>query len=150
MCDAGLENGCDDAASVGDVRLVYVSQCVESDSCGKLSKRPVADSRLLPPGSGEIAELPAMPRASPRPTWTDPLQAAECDDEGETQRLADPSERVASGDAVEAALANALAAAATAGRFDVVAQLARDLEARRQARAGNLVLLDEAQKSGAP
>jgi hypothetical protein len=140
-CSTGLENGCDDAASVGDVRLVYVSQCVESESCGKLSKPPVADSRLLPPGSDEIAEQPATPRASLRPTWTDPLQAAERDYE-ETRRLADPSEPVASGDAVEAALANALAAAAAAGRFDVVAQLARDLEARRQARAGNIVLLD--------
>jgi hypothetical protein len=34
-------------------------------------------------------------------------------------------------DVVEAALAQALKAAATAGRFDVVAQLARELEARR-------------------
>jgi hypothetical protein len=35
------------------------------------------------------------------------------------------------GDIVEAALARALEAAAGAGRFDVVAQLARELEARR-------------------
>jgi hypothetical protein len=32
--------------------------------------------------------------------------------------------------------------AATAGRFDIVAQLARELEARRLARAGNVVRLD--------
>jgi hypothetical protein len=44
-------------------------------------------------------------------------------------------------DAVEAALATALVEAATAGRFDVVAQLARELEARRLARAGNVVRL---------
>jgi hypothetical protein len=37
------------------------------------------------------------------------------------------------GDVVEAALARALDAAAAAGRFDVVAQLARELEARRLA-----------------
>ncbi len=43
------------------------------------------------------------------------------------------------GDAVEEALAGALARAAEAGRFDVVAQLARELEARRSARAGNVV-----------
>jgi hypothetical protein len=43
------------------------------------------------------------------------------------------------GDAVEAALAGALALAAEAGRFDVAAQLARELEARRLARAGNVV-----------
>lgn len=39
------------------------------------------------------------------------------------------------GDAVE----RALAGAAEAGRFDAVAQLARELEARRLARAGNVV-----------
>jgi hypothetical protein len=39
-------------------------------------------------------------------------------------------------DAVEAALADALTKAATAGRFDVVAQLARELAARREAGAG--------------
>ncbi len=46
--------------------------------------------------------------------------------------------------AVESALAKAIALAATAGRFDVVAQLARELEARRLARAGNVVSLDSA------
>jgi hypothetical protein len=40
------------------------------------------------------------------------------------------------GDGVEAALASALSAAAAAGRFDVVAQLAREIEAQRLARAG--------------
>jgi hypothetical protein len=43
------------------------------------------------------------------------------------------------GDAVEAALAEALARAADARRFDVVAELAKELEARRLARAGNVV-----------
>ena len=37
-------------------------------------------------------------------------------------------------DVVEVALASALTAAAAAGRFDIVGQLARDLEARRLAR----------------
>jgi hypothetical protein len=46
-------------------------------------------------------------------------------------------------DDVEAALAKALALAADAGRFDVVAQLARELEARRLAVFGNVVRLDE-------
>ena len=45
-------------------------------------------------------------------------------------------------DAVEAALVRALDAATTAGRFDVVAQLAKELEARRPAAAGNVVALD--------
>jgi hypothetical protein len=44
-------------------------------------------------------------------------------------------------DAVEVALAKALDAAASAGRFDVVAQLAREFEARRLASAGNVVPL---------
>jgi hypothetical protein len=50
---------------------------------------------------------------------------------------------------VEAALARALSQAADAGRFDVVAQLARELEARRLAHAGNVVRLkDEREKRG--
>jgi hypothetical protein len=44
-------------------------------------------------------------------------------------------------DAVEAALADAIAKAANEGRFDVVSQLARELEARRLARA-DVVSLD--------
>jgi hypothetical protein len=51
----------------------------------------------------------------------------------------DPSPPAAASDAVEEALAKAITAAVDAGRFDVVAQLARDLEARRVARAGNVI-----------
>ena len=42
-------------------------------------------------------------------------------------------------DALAQALATALEAATAAGRFDVVAQLARELEARRIARETNVV-----------
>ena len=42
---------------------------------------------------------------------------------------------------VEGALARAREAAAAAGRFDEAAQLARELEARRLAEAGNVVRL---------
>ena len=45
-------------------------------------------------------------------------------------------------DAVEAALAGALTEAAKAGRFDVVAQIAKELEARRLARSENVVAID--------
>ncbi|MBX3222399.1 MAG: hypothetical protein KF795_17905 [Labilithrix sp.] len=45
------------------------------------------------------------------------------------------------GDDVERALAKALSEASAAGRFDVVAQLARELEARRLAREPNVVEL---------
>jgi len=49
-------------------------------------------------------------------------------------------------DAVEAALAAGIAGATAAGRFYVVAQLARELEARRFARAGNVVPLDRTRR----
>jgi hypothetical protein len=45
---------------------------------------------------------------------------------------------------VEAALAKALEGAAAAGRWDVVSQLARELEARRLARMRNVVALSSA------
>ncbi len=45
-------------------------------------------------------------------------------------------------EAVERALAAGLSAATAAGRFDIVAQLARELEARRCLRAGNVVPLE--------
>jgi hypothetical protein len=44
-------------------------------------------------------------------------------------------------DPVEVALAGALTKAAEAGRFHIVAQLARELEARRLAREPNVVVL---------
>jgi hypothetical protein len=52
-------------------------------------------------------------------------------------------------DVVEAALSAALTAAATAGRFDVVAQLAKELEARRLARAAtNVIAIDRSTRGG--
>jgi hypothetical protein len=51
------------------------------------------------------------------------------------------------GDAVEIALADALSKASEAGRFDVVAQLAGELEARRRARASNVVPLAAAKQT---
>jgi hypothetical protein len=45
-------------------------------------------------------------------------------------------------DPVEGALAKAIEGAAAAGRFDVVAQLVKELEARRLARIGNVVAID--------
>lgn len=44
-------------------------------------------------------------------------------------------------DAVESALAKAIEGATSAGRWDIVAQLARELEARRVTRMGNVVAL---------
>jgi hypothetical protein len=48
----------------------------------------------------------------------------------------------------EDALARALALAAEAGRWDVVAQLARELEARRLDGVGNVVRLDAVRGKG--
>jgi hypothetical protein len=53
-------------------------------------------------------------------------------------------------DAVVAALAEALKRAASAERWDVVAQLARELEARRIARAGNVVALGSSRAKRSP
>jgi hypothetical protein len=47
---------------------------------------------------------------------------------------------------IETGLAAALLRAAEAGRFDIVAQLAGELEARRLARAGNAVRLDDGER----
>ncbi len=47
---------------------------------------------------------------------------------------------------IEAALVAALSRAAEAGRFDVVAQLARELEARRLARAGDVARLGDRER----
>ena len=52
------------------------------------------------------------------------------------------------GDAVERVLSTALEAATVAGRFDVVAQLARELEARRLAREPNVVPMRKARRRG--
>jgi hypothetical protein len=59
-----------------------------------------------------------------------------CEKEAEDATQDDAKQREVSAlspgdDAVEAALADTLARAAEAGRFDVVAQLAKELEARR-------------------
>ena len=53
-------------------------------------------------------------------------------------------------DAVEVALAEAIRGATSAGRWDVVAQLARELEARRMARALNVIAIDTARTRRAP
>jgi hypothetical protein len=54
-------------------------------------------------------------------------------------------------DPIELALTKALVHAAEAGRFDVVGQLAKELEVRRLGRASNVVALDPHRRQrGAP
>jgi hypothetical protein len=58
------------------------------------------------------------------------------------QSWGNPASRGTGEEQVEAALARAIDRASEARRFDVVAQLARELEARRLARPTNVVPLD--------
>jgi hypothetical protein len=51
-------------------------------------------------------------------------------------------------DVIEEALAKAIAEAAVAGRFDVVTQLAQELEARRLARSENAAAEERANRDG--
>ena len=53
---------------------------------------------------------------------------------------------VAESNEVEAALARAIDRASAAERWDVVAQLARELEARRLAAAGNVVSINSSKR----
>jgi hypothetical protein len=60
-----------------------------------------------------------------------------------------PAEGDTSGaDPVELALAKALVQAADASRLDVVAQIVKELEARRHARARNVVTFDPERRKG--
>jgi hypothetical protein len=59
---------------------------------------------------------------------------------GETSRA--KPEPASAADAVEIALAVALTEATAAHRWEVVVQLARELEARRLAHAANVIILD--------
>jgi hypothetical protein len=62
------------------------------------------------------------------------------------QSRGNPAGDTESSDQVERALAQALSQAADAGRFDVVAQLAKELEARRLLRLGNVVPLGRSKR----
>ena len=86
-----------------------------------ISRSLLLNSRILPPLS-DVQKRGSIPGAS---TMFD----------RENRSSASPVDRTLDqtgpGDVVEAALASALMSAVEAGRFDVVAQLARELEARR-------------------
>jgi hypothetical protein len=63
--------------------------------------------------------------------------------EGRRERPEVSASALPSAETVEAALAEAIRAATSAGRWDVVGRLARKLEARRMARAANVVALGD-------
>ena len=95
-----------------------------SDSAGLAGRKPIADL-------GDLAEVPERRPASDKPAEPGRLDA-----------------QLDASDPVETALAKALGDAAAAGRFDVVGQLARELEARRTAKAGAIDLGAERAKRG--
>ncbi len=86
-----------------------------------------------PSGASEDCALFEKSRANGDPSG--PEIGGDCPDVGQSR--GNPTER----NEVESALASALAQAASAGRFDVVAQLARELEARRLARMSNVIAM---------
>ena len=69
------------------------------------------------------------------------LKEATSEDARGTSRPLQPPFAATSGDAVEAALAAAIEGATRAGEWGIVAHLACELEARRLARAPNVVSL---------
>ena len=78
---------------------------------------------------------------------------AKCETRGDSRRLASTRELVAFGPnelTVEDALASAIEGAVSAGRWDVVAQLAKELEARRLAAVGVMLQPDEPAKRSPP
>lgn len=86
---------------------------------------------------------PENDRSDANPRQSDACAAG---DGGETL-CAEPEPRGVD-DAVEVALAKALTAATAAERWDVVGQLARELQARRLARTENVVVLSERRRDG--
>ena len=114
-----LEKGCASAPPLARVRVLYASQCVIDERTDGAE------------GSEGTSSRPSAYTCD-----------GGCDEEAENPRIADRSKHLANVDAIEAALASALAAAAAAGRFDVVAQLVREIEARRLARASHVALVN--------
>jgi hypothetical protein len=104
-----LEKGYPSEAPLVRVPVLYASQHVTDERADESPLPNGASSGPSAPAGNDVADF-ATPASGPEPKWTDPRHAVECGD--------------------------ALAAAAAAGRFDIVAQLTRELEARRQMRAG--------------
>jgi hypothetical protein len=158
--------------TTGDVDPVGCSPTAEqatagepSDAIDPAAHQPVITaegaverSRVHRPSHLGVASSNGGPNSSPR-TSSSVVDRREIQGDPTTEDDAEPPRFLASGqeppsvggvfDAVEAALAAAMCAATAAGRFDVVSQLARELEARRCARAGNVVRLEPSRGKGA-
>ena len=70
------------------------------------------------------------------------------DEESKSVQIGGVSPRVGGTISVEDALAFSMARAAEVGRFDVVAQIAKELEARRLAASGNVVVMKRQRPEG--
>lgn len=105
---------------------------------GELDRTATRTRLQNPPGS-----TPVRVRVPPSVPTHNPCDSPSSEAPTDSTDHTDDPLMIRSVDDVERVLATALADAAAAGRFDVVAQLARELEARRLARASNVVALDE-------
>ena len=101
-----------------------------------MGKRPQGDSN--PTASASESAPEALPSLEELPASVASLGAVSPDVSG-----VGSSAQLPEHDPLEMALADA----AKAGRWDVVAQLARELEARRLAGAPNVVVLDTAKRA---
>lgn len=108
----------------------------------KSAERLCEEGDLNPGGMSRSATNKGDPRTGN--AATSPARDAQVPDRSSAGTL--PDDSPASVDPVEASLAGALDRASAAGRWDVVAQLARELEARRLASTPNVVSLDAAER----
>jgi len=99
----------------------------DSDGCTRGDLNPHAFGAPEPKSHAEPSDTVTTRKDSPRPDETGGDPDGQCQSEGQSAKRSDP---------VEEALADALRGATAAGQWDTVAQLARELQARREARAG--------------
>jgi len=87
LCPGGLENGRNDAAQVGLVPLVYVSQSVIAETP---RVTPILDDASSGPASasGDLVADFTTRSAPPEPPWTLLLRAAQRGDDAEARALA--------------------------------------------------------------
>ena len=109
--------------------------------------RPQGDSNTTPPSVPNVAHRRENTGTQAPQSGGKHPEVLATADEPPASPDEPPSPRRAE-DGVEGAIATALSRAAAAGRFDVVLQLARELEARRERGASNLVRLDPGRRKG--
>jgi hypothetical protein len=133
-----VKSGARPRSARGFLRVVQTCGRTRNARVAKLADAADLGSELKQPDSPEIEKTSAIGDPSgPEIGAADP---------GVGQSRGNQTAPDESGDPVEFELAKALGKAADFGRFDVVAQLARELEARRLARLTNVVMFDKRRK----